>query len=70
MEKKSPFRVGDRVICLRANSKVLGCKGRLKAGETYTVTDVHTDGWLCGINLAEAPIVGAAYYSASRFAPA
>jgi hypothetical protein len=62
-----PFVPGDRVVCIRAQSNLPSCRGRLRLGETYTVTDVREDGWLAGINVAEAPVKGAALYSWQRF---
>jgi len=68
MSIETRFKVGDRVVCVRAQSTVAGWQSKIKKGETYTVSAVQKTDWLDGINLAEAPIPnGPAFYSASRF---
>lgn len=62
------FKVGDRIVCIRALSTVAGWKSKIKVGAIYTVSAVQKTDWLEGVNLVEAPIPdGPALYSASRF---
>ena len=61
---------GDRVECVRAQSKLPSCRGRLKKGEVYTVAAREDTDWIKGIRLKEVPTTGAAPFAVSRFAPA
>lgn len=61
------FKIGDRVICIRDNSWV-GGTSKVSKGEIYTVSETFDNGWMRGVNLAEAPLPpGIPRYAASRF---